>query len=133
MLNKLIKSLKKQEEFLKVFYKLAVDFGTITLVALWIFLLSEILLPGTASGKIGFIKLVFFVFFDILILYLLGNLLELKSKERKQKKSLWIALVFSLILLILGGLIKSGLILTLVLLVIFSAIIFFLYDLFFKK
>lgn len=111
MLNsKLLKKLEKRKETLKIIYKLAVDFLVISIAATFLFLMAEGLIFGIASRNIGFIKIVFMIAFDILLIYILGNFLEINLAIRNKKKLL-LTLAFFLSLLIFSSLIKINLLL----------------------
>lgn len=108
--NKLIQKLEKKKEALKIVYKLAVDFLVILITATFLFLMAEGLIFGIASRNIGFIKIVFMLTLDILLIYILGYFLKVAFQIQNKKKLLLI-LAFFLSLLIFSGLVKINLIL----------------------
>lgn len=124
--NKFLKKIEKNSESLKIFYKLAVDFLFLSILATFLFLLSEAFLPGIASEKIGFIKMVFFIFLDLAWIYFLGSLLGINLKKGKEKKNLFRILGILLVLFVFSGLLKANIFLALLILVV-SLVIYFLF------
>jgi hypothetical protein len=129
--NKIVKKLENNKESLKIVYKLAVDFLVIIIIATFFFLMAEGLIFGIASRNIGFVKIVFLIVSDILLIYILGNFLGI-NLEIKNKKKLLTILAFFLSLLILSGLIKINIFLALFIWLVVIITGFKIFRLFFE-
>ncbi len=130
--SRIIEKLKEKKEGLKIAYKLAVDFLVILFSATFLFLMAEGLIFGIASKNIGFIKIVFLIAFDILFIYILGNILELNIKNNNKKRILLILAVF-LALLIFSGLIKINIFLAISIWLVVLVAGYKIFQLFFEK
>lgn len=130
--NKLLQKLEKKKELLKIIYKLAVDFLVILIAATFFFLMAEGLIFGIASRNIGFIKIVFLITFDILLIHILGNFLGINLKVKNKKKILLI-LAFFLSLLIFSSLIKINIFLAAILWLAIIVAGYKIFQLFFEE
>lgn len=129
--NKLIQKIEERKEGLIITYKLAVDFLVILIIATFLFLIAEGLIFGIASENIGFVKMVFLLALDILLIYVLGNILEI-DMQKNNKKIILAMLGLFMLLLISSSLIKINIFLAVFILVAIFFTGYKIFSLFFE-